>query len=64
MTQLVGGDADLEFDVSVWSNSEELNQANNQQSLTQVLRTEADLEMVGGFLESQGKFEQTYQVRE
>ena len=62
MTDLVGGSPDLVFDVTVTSNSNDINQGDNRVLLKQNLKTEADLEMVGGSIVSSNKFDQTYQV--
>ena len=62
MTDLVGGSPDLVFDVNVTSNSNDINQGDNRVLLKQNLKTEADLEMVGGSIVSSNKFDQTYQV--
>ena len=59
---LVGGDLGLKFQASVWSSSAEAGHEDNEAELQMGLRTEADLEMVGGGIRSEAKFSQTFQV--
>ena len=59
---LVGGDLGLKFQASVWSSSAEAGHEDNEAELEMGLRTEADLEMVGGGIRSEAKFSQTFQV--
>ena len=59
---LVGGDLGLQFQASVWSSSAEAGDEDNEAELEMRLRTEADLEMVGGGIRSEAKFSQTFQV--
>ena len=61
---LVGGDLGLKFHASVWSSSAEAGHEDNEAELQMGLRTEADLEMVGGGIRSEAKFSQTFQVSE
>ena len=61
-SRLVGGDTDLNFKVTTWSSSEETGESDNMMVFTQILQTRADLEMVGGALDSVDKFSQTFQV--
>ena len=61
-SQLTAGDQDLGFAISVRSNSQELDEADNTEFFHQRLSTQADLGMVGGFRRSEKKFSQTFQV--
>ena len=45
-----------------WSSSAEAGDEDNEAELEMRLRTEADLEMVGGGIRSEAKFSQTFQV--
>ena len=62
-SQLAAGDQDLGFAISVRSNSQELDEADNAEFFHQRLSTQADLGMVGGFRRSEKKFSQTFQVK-